>query len=172
MRLLPHVFERAIANTSGVRKGKGGPEVWWRIEWRFTTVPHQQNLPRSSTLDPPLSETPSISRPEEDTPESTFAPHQSLFQPIPSSPVTPDMLVLVDRCVPDDKVINDLISRFIDNTWRGGPTKHLLLPFEGKQFTVHLDTGGEEIDGSMRLGDALKGRTVLEFPALIVRLAA
>ena len=79
-------------------------------------------------------------------------------------------VVFTDTCVPEDKVLGDLVHRFLDNTWTVGATKHQLLPLEGLDLQVSLATKPEEIlDHSLSIKELLAGRQVIEFPVFLVK---
>lgn len=79
-------------------------------------------------------------------------------------------VVFTDTCLPEDKILGELIRRFLDNTWTVEATKHKLLPFQDVELTVSLATKPEDsLDQSLSLKDILAGKQVIEFPVFLVK---
>jgi hypothetical protein len=79
-------------------------------------------------------------------------------------------VVFTDTCVPEDKILGELLRRFLDNTWTVGATKHQLLALEGLELDVSLATKPEEaLDQGKTLKDLLVGKQVIEYPVFLIK---
>ena len=82
--------------------------------------------------------------------------------------------VLSDTCISESKTLRELITRFFDNTWKLGPTRHL---FTGTDVSIdHLDVflvnyQQQQVPVSLdvTLREALRDQAILEYPTFHLR---
>ena len=83
--------------------------------------------------------------------------------------------VLTDTCVSETKTIAELISRFFDNSWKLGSTRHLFpgtdeLRIDSMVVTlVNFQKEEVKVDPSVPIRQALKDHAILEYPTFVIR---
>lgn len=82
--------------------------------------------------------------------------------------------VLTDTCVSETKTVDELLSRFFDDTWKLGPTKHLFPASHSSAgafdvFLVNFQKQEVPVNSKLSLREALRDQAILEYPTLIVR---
>lgn len=83
--------------------------------------------------------------------------------------------VLTDTCVSEHKTIAELLSRFIDNSWKLGPTQHLfsgeerLDPQRLSVWLVNFQKEEVRVDASLSIREALRDQAILEYPTFVIR---
>jgi hypothetical protein len=79
-------------------------------------------------------------------------------------------LVLVDTYVDETIPLNELVRRFLEDTWKVASVKHRLAALDGKTLQLRLATDPDNVlDCELGLKELLKGKTVLEFPDILVQ---
>jgi hypothetical protein len=67
-----------------------------------------------------------------------------------------------------------LISRFIDNTWKLGPSTHLfsnanVTTADLEIFLINNQNQEVKMDPNLTLRDSMKDQAILEYPTFIIR---
>ena len=81
---------------------------------------------------------------------------------------------LTDTCVSENKTLDELLTRFLENTWKLGQTKHL---FEASRtsvdgldvYLVNYQKQEIKVDPKLSLREAMKDQAILEYPTFIIR---
>ena len=82
-------------------------------------------------------------------------------------------LVLTDTYVEETSCLKDLVDRFFHNTWKIAPVKHQLVSLEDKTLEFFLATDQTKpLDPHASLKDILRGKTIYEFPVILVKPAS
>lgn len=82
---------------------------------------------------------------------------------------------LSDTCVSETRTIRDLLSRFFDDTWRLGSTKHIFenseisSPADLQVFLVSVTKEEIPMNMDVPLRDALNGQSFIEYPVFHIR---
>ena len=82
--------------------------------------------------------------------------------------------LLSDTCVSESKTLAELISRFIDNTWKLGPTVDLFTSANVTTsnleiFLINYQNQEVKVDPNLTLREAMKDQAILEYPTFIIR---
>lgn len=82
--------------------------------------------------------------------------------------------LLSDTCVSESKTLVELISRFIDNTWKLGPSTDLfsnanITPHSLEIFLINYQNQEVKMDPNLTLRESMKDQAILEYPTFIIR---
>jgi hypothetical protein len=88
--------------------------------------------------------------------------------------IEPSGKVLTDVCVSENKSLDELISRFIENKWQLGSTEGA---FQGQGITVgdldiflvNYQKQEVKVEYQMTLREAMRDQAILEYPTFIIR---
>ena len=83
-------------------------------------------------------------------------------------------VVLTDTCVSETKALNELLQRFIDNTWKLGSTENVFSSPNAsvdhlEVFLVNYQKAEIKVDSTLSLRDAMRDQAILEYPTFIIR---
>ena len=81
---------------------------------------------------------------------------------------------LSDTCVSETKTIRELLTRFFDNSWKLGPTRHLFTGTDASVdrlmvFLINYQKQEVQVALDATLREALRDQAILEYPTLIVK---
>ena len=83
-------------------------------------------------------------------------------------------LTLTDTCVGESKSLEELLMRFIDNTWKLGSTGQLFKQARDSVsgldvYLVNYQKEEVKIDLKFSIREALQDQAILEYPTFIIR---